>query len=123
MLILCDDLFFRVKLGELAWKCGTEAVAVWTRDAFEDWLAPRAPLPAIAIVDLKLEAFPPLEAIQLLRSMYPGLTIVAFGPHVDRADLRSAELAGATHPLPRSRLVRELPGLLRSLVATSGERV
>jgi hypothetical protein len=41
-----------------------------------------------------------------------GVTVIAYGSHVDKALLTAAESAGCTSGLPRSAFVRDLPALL-----------
>jgi len=82
VLLVCDDLFFRVKLEELIRQSGRTAVTVSSRASFDD-----LPTYAVAaVVDLNLSAIPALEAIQLLRERRPSIPVIAFGPHVERGE-------------------------------------
>jgi DNA-binding NarL/FixJ family response regulator len=108
VLLVCDDLFFRVKLEELIRQSGRTAVTVSSREGFDN--LPTYAL--VAVVDLKLGALPALEAIQFLRQRRPSVPVIAFGPHVEREELEGAKNSGAQYSLPRSRLVRELPDII-----------
>ena len=44
-----------------------------------------------------------------------GSRVIAYGPHVDRDSLDAAIAAGCRQALPRSKVFRDLPELLRQL--------
>jgi DNA-binding NarL/FixJ family response regulator len=111
VLIVCDDLFFRVKLEEMIRQSGRVPDFIDPNTGLDD-------LPAAAqafVVDLKLSAMPACDAIRSLRQRRPAIPVIAFGPHVEKDAITSAREAGAEYSLPRSRLVRELPDLLNAL--------
>ncbi len=66
-----------------------------------------APGAELAIVDLTVPGA--LEALAGLKDVSVG-RIVAYGPHVDRALLASAQAAGADEVWPRSRFLGKLLG-------------
>ena len=116
VVLVCDDLFFQVKLEALIRQSGRTAVTVRSRAGFDD-----LPVHAqAAVVDLKFAALPAIEAVQLLRERRPSVPVIAFGPHLEREELAAARNSGAQYSMPRSRLVRELPTLLGALFSHPG---
>lgn len=77
----------------------------------------KAPLPALraALIDMTLPDDVPLVAIRRLAALLPGLTIVAYCPHVLTERMEAARTAGATRVLPRSAFSKRLPELLAEL--------
>ncbi len=65
---------------------------------------------SLALVDL--EAGTDVEA--MIRNLKQrGLTVVAFGPHLDTDRFKAARAAGADRVLARSKFVTELPGMMQ----------
>jgi len=117
VVVVCDDLFFRVHLEARVRASGLEPVGVGTKKGLEAALAPsepvspEPPLPRAGIVDLHLQSGEAIEIISRLAALRPGMPILAFGAHVERDTLDRARRAGAV-ALPRSRFVREFPALM-----------
>lgn len=63
--------------------------------------------PAVVILDLLA---PPSVVSAVLAT--PGVAVIAFGPHTDRARLAAARSAGAAEVLPRSALTHGLVPLV-----------
>lgn len=70
--------------------------------------------PALIIFDLGNSSVPWEEWIALITAVPAtrGIPVLCFGPHVDQEDLRAAEKAGADVAIPRSKFMKNLPGLL-----------
>jgi hypothetical protein len=69
---------------------------------------------AALVVDLETGDLA-LSAIQLAKAA--GVPVLAFGPHVDLALHEAARAAGADQVVPKSKLVRSFPDLVRQLLA------
>ena len=72
----------------------------------------REPAPAVVVADLN-----EVDAAELGRI---GRPVLGFYSHVDVDTRRRAEQAGVALVVPRSRLVREMPRLVDSLLDASG---
>ncbi|HYU27426.1 MAG TPA: hypothetical protein VEK83_00190 [Gemmatimonadales bacterium] len=93
VLVECRDLFFRAKLQEVVRKAGAEP----TRDEPID----------VAVVELGNAN----GAARIRELVQRGITVLAFGSHVDAAALRAARDLGA-RAVPNS----EIENALRALV-------
>ena len=114
VLILVDDLFFSVQIENAARAVDLRPVS--------------GPGPAVAaalgsedlrlvVLDLSLRVQPWADLMAQVRSTRPDVPVLAFGPHVDVAARRAAEVAGATRVVTKQQLVADLPGLLRRYAA------
>ncbi len=71
--------------------------------------------PALAIFDLAIDW---VDIGELVREcMSAGVPLLVFGPHVDRGVLREARDAGADFVFPRSKLMTDVTGTLREVLA------
>ena len=112
------DLMFSVRIGDLAKKAGKRAIFAGT---YERMMAQAQNHPVLVIVDLACVGAEPVRLIQDLKGM--GLTVIAFGAHVDAESLRGAKEAGADLVLPRSRFVERLPELIEGAGLVTGPPV
>ena len=95
ILLWCDDLMSRVRI-ESAWKA---AGATMLKKSDSD-------SPELIVMDLG--ARDALETIAKWRAQYPGLDILAFGPHVDGEGFKAAKSAGASEVVARSAVVERV---------------
>lgn len=101
VLILARDLFFRAKLEAVARALDAEPVS--------SGLAP------MAVVELSGEA-----SVQRIRELVAsGVSVLAFGSHVQRAWLRAARDAGA-EAVPNSQVAEALRRRLRGIPGAAG---
>ena len=100
--LLCPDLLFGSKVEGALRAAGHEVVAP---DASADLL----------VVDLTSEPESRLKAARGAR-----VPTLAFYSHVEQDVRRSAEEAGITRIVPRSRMAREGPALVEQLLAEAG---
>jgi DNA-binding NarL/FixJ family response regulator len=103
ILLWSDDLMSRVRI-ESAWKQAGAEVLKKTATERPDFI----------VVDLT--AREALAHIERLRAEFPGVDILAFGPHVDGEGFRAAKAAGATELVARGAVVERV---LRKLQAAS----
>ncbi len=101
------DLMFVVRVGDAVRRAGRRPMFVGSLERMRVQAAER---PVLAIVDLACAGVETITAIQELKSL--GITVVAFGAHVDAEALREAREAGADRVMPRSKFVQELEGLV-----------
>lgn len=112
ILALIDDLFFSVKVEEVAQHQEYTVETVDDARAFHRALSDEQP--AMAIVNLS-SCGP--EVFDLIREASRlGISVLTFGPHVDKEAHRAAREAGARASVTNSQLMRELPALIRELV-------
>jgi hypothetical protein len=77
---------------------------------------------AVVVLDLTDAAFPLQETLAALdAASNPRPSVLAFYPHVMRELGRSAERAGWTIVVPRSRFMADLPGLLARAIAVAAK--
>lgn len=117
LLLLIPDLFFSVKVADAARALGFNPHEV----AHAAALVAAAQAGASAIVLDTQERSDWQGAVQALKAD-PGtahIPILAFGSHVNVDASRAAVASGVDRLVTRGKLARELPDLLRALVASS----
>jgi hypothetical protein len=67
--------------------------------------------PDLFVVDLTSRGAP--ESILRARTSWPGVCVLAFGPHVGTAELRAAREAGADHVVARGAAASRVEKLIR----------
>jgi DNA-binding NarL/FixJ family response regulator len=103
ILLWSDDLMSRVRI-ESAWKQAGAQVLKKTAADRPDYIV------------LDLTARDALGHIERLRTQFPDVDILAFGPHVDGEGFRAAKAAGATELVARGAGVERV---LRKLLPAS----
>jgi CheY-like chemotaxis protein len=114
IVLLCDDLLFASRITGQVRALG---LPIQSARSLDQLLAlARQETPSSVVVDL---AFPGLDLPDLfgrLSAACPSLPrVIAYGPHVDAEQLRSARSAGCDPVLPRSKFVEELPHILEEI--------
>jgi CheY-like chemotaxis protein len=110
---LVDDLFFAEKIRATAESCETPVMIMKSMDELTQKL--RTEAPGLLIIDLNGSNTRPIDTLQSIRSdpELSGVPLLGFFSHV-QADLKARALqAGCDKVLPRSRLSRNLAGILR----------
>lgn len=106
------DLFFTVRIEDVARKLGYSVVWARSGDHFADLLVQHQP--ALILVDTGDQTLPWVDWI--LRAKVDPATrrtpVLGFGAHVDTATRERALAIGFDEVLPRSRFVAELPELI-----------
>jgi DNA-binding response OmpR family regulator len=110
ILALINDLFFGVRVEEVARRHGYGVRTVPNAAAFGEALG--AERPALAIVSLG-EGDPAIDVIR--EASHAGIPVLAFGPHVDVEAHQAAHDAGARTSVTNSQLVRELAALIQEI--------
>jgi DNA-binding NtrC family response regulator len=117
--LLSDDMMFTSRITGTARDLGFEIKVARSQDGLESMI--RSQPPSAVVIDL---AHPGLNLAGLLTSakaVNPGVTVVAYGSHVDSETLKEARKAGCNLVLPRSQFAERLPDLLpKWLSATQG---
>ena len=109
ILAVVDDLLFRSKLEAVA-AALQRPIAYWTgREALT---VPAPGPPSLILIDLSLAGAELPAMIQTARRLAPTARVVGFGPHVADDLLERARTAGCDRVVPRSALLRLLPGWL-----------
>ena len=109
VITLCADLFFTIGIQRTAEGLGLSA------DRAEDLddLAEKVRTPGPVLVMMELDQWKP-GAVKRLRDAHgEGLSIVAFGSHVDRETRSAAEHEGCDAVMPRSAFAKDVAGHLR----------
>lgn len=113
ILAAVDDLFFVVKINDMARRAGLTCEFIKTADSLlEKALAER---PLMVIIDLNIASIQPVELIERLKAarQLAGLSIVAFVSHVEAELKQRAQNAGASMVLARSAFSANLPQILK----------
>jgi CheY-like chemotaxis protein len=112
--VLCPDLLFGSRLQGALEAVGHQ---VWRLDTVEQARG-AAPESDALIVDLTAEGIDGAEALKLLRKGgdLEGVATLGFYAHVDQETRHRAIEAGFDQVVPRSRMAREGPALVASLV-------
>ncbi len=103
------DLFFLSRIEGMARRLGLPFASARTPDELDARLGLVGP--GLVLVDLSTPGLEVAEAVAIARAH--GATVVAFGPHRDVAARARALAAGCDEWLPNSKLMAELPELLR----------
>jgi hypothetical protein len=103
-LIFCSDLMFAVRLQNMAKKSGYKPFTVRSGMTLAG--------ADVLLVDIA-DRGDWEEACR--RASAAGMTVIAFGPHMDSEGRARAKAAGAKRVLANSNLERDLPGILREL--------
>jgi DNA-binding NarL/FixJ family response regulator len=109
VLAFVDDLFFQAKILETAKHAGVEVRTFTTSEALLAAIKKQAP--QLVIVDLNSRN-KPLEAIESVCHVAPGLALIAFLSHVQVELAQRASAAGCSRVMPRSQFTRELATIL-----------
>jgi DNA-binding NarL/FixJ family response regulator len=92
ILLWSDDLMSRTRI-ESAWKA--VGAQMLRKSATEK--------PDLVVMDLTARGA--LDEIPRLRGLWPGVDVLAFGPHVDGDAFKAAKAAGATELVARGKVV------------------
>jgi DNA-binding NtrC family response regulator len=107
-LIVDNDLFFAVKIGDTLKHAGYRGVTVRRIEDLASALR-RAP-PAVALVNTGARGLDWHAAVVSLRET--GVPTIAYGSHVDLETQERARQAGATLVVANSKLAGDLPALV-----------
>jgi CheY-like chemotaxis protein len=112
--LLCPDLLFGSKVQGALEAAGHR---VWRLDTAEQarGAAPEADLLVVDLTDPDLDGPAVLEALRAGGEL-DGVASLGFYSHVDQETRRRADSAGFDRVVPRSRMAREAPALVMSLV-------
>ena len=113
IILIAADLMLASFASETARRQGIVVQTVDEISALQAAL--RGSPPAAVIIDLQMAGLEIGPATQELRSRFKDVPIICYGRHTEPKTLRAARRAGCDVVLPRSGLMQELPGLLRSL--------
>lgn len=109
VLAFVTDLFFQSKVAETAKHVGAELRFI--RSLYELFPALEKN-PEMVIIDLEAEGIDGPALISQLKSIRPGLAVVAFAPHVQKVVMEQARQSGADQVLSRSQFTSELADIL-----------
>jgi hypothetical protein len=108
LVLFVDDLYFRVRLTDLAERLGLEVS--------DPAAIPDDGGPVLAVVDLAGKAELWSRAVADLKArLGPRLTVLGFGPHRDVGLFQQARATGFDHVWAKSKLVSDLPDFLNRL--------
>jgi CheY-like chemotaxis protein len=108
-----EDLFFVVKINDLAKRAGFQTEFIKTQDAVVERVA--AEMPAILLIDLNNAGVDPVELITRVKAL-PGakaVSVIGFVSHVEVELKNRAQDAGANMVLARSAFSASLPQILK----------
>jgi CheY-like chemotaxis protein len=112
--LLCPDLLFGSKVQGALEAAGHK---VWRIDTAEQarGAAPESRLLIVDLTDPDLDGPAVVEGLRASGEL-EGVATLGFYSHVDQETRRRADGAGFDRVVPRSRMAREAPGLVASLV-------
>lgn len=113
-LILTRDLFFASKVTGTAGALGLTVRAAASREQLCDAVSQGGL--GLVILDLDFPDVSPSDVVAALPAD-ASIVTVAFGPHVNEAQLAAARAAGFQRVLPRSKFSAGLVEILRSALA------
>ena len=115
ILALEKDLFFSVKMRDTLRRYNMEVKVVRTLPAFEQNLATTGDeKPALVIVNIATTGVDWEAAIRQARAA--GLTVLAFGSHMDLEARARALQAGAQRVVANSKFSSDMPGLVKRML-------
>jgi DNA-binding response OmpR family regulator len=115
ILALEKDLFFSVKMRDTLRHHGMDVTVVRSLTAFEQHIAPGVDeKPALVIVNTAITGVDWEGAIRRAREQ--GLTVLAFGSHMDLDARAKALQAGAQRVVANSKFASDMPGLVRRMM-------
>jgi DNA-binding response OmpR family regulator len=118
ILALEKDLFFSVKMRDTLRHHGMDVTVVRTLAAFEQRVAAEGDeKPALVIVNTAISGVDWEGAIR--RSREHGLTVLAFGSHMDLEARQKALQAGAQRVVANSKFASDMPGLVHKMISES----
>src|SRR6266487_35508 len=118
ILALEKDLFFSVKVRDTQRQHGMDVTVVRTLAAFEQRVAAEGDeKPALVIVNTAISGVDWEGAIR--RAREHGLTVLAFGSHMDLEARQKALQAGAQRVVANSKFASDMPGLVHKMISES----
>ena len=118
ILALEKDLFFSVKMRDTLRHHGMDVTVVRTLAAFEQRVAAEGDeKPELVIVNTAISGVDWEGAIR--RAREHGLTVLAFGSHMDLEARQKALQAGAQRVVANSKFASDMPGLVRRMIDES----
>ena len=118
ILALEKDLFFSVKMRDTLRHHGMDVTIVRTLAAFEQRVAAEGDeKPALVIVNTAISGVDWEGAIR--RAREHGLTVLAFGSHMDLEARQKALQAGAQRVVANSKFASDMPGLVHKMISES----
>jgi DNA-binding response OmpR family regulator len=118
ILALEKDLFFSVKMRDTLRHHGMDVTVVRTLAAFEQRVAAEGDeKPAVVIVNTAISGVDWEGAIR--RAREHGLTVLAFGSHMDLEARQKALQAGAQRVVANSKFASDMPGLVHKMISES----
>src|SRR6266566_8112580 len=116
ILALEKDLFFSVKMRDTLRHHGMDVTVVRTLAAFEQRVAAEGDeKPALVIVNTAISGDDWEGAIR--RAREHGLTVLAFGSHMDLEARQKALQAGAQRVVANSKFASDMPGLVNRMLS------
>lgn len=113
------DLIFSTKIVGTARALGIDAQAVTTVEALEKQLAEGGV--RLVMVDMSLPGDTAVDSLRQGAAHPTTPTMLAFYSHVQHELVASAEAAGATLTMPRSKFSAELPAILKRFCSISSD--
>jgi DNA-binding response OmpR family regulator len=118
ILALEKDLFFSVKMRDTLRHHGMDVTVVRTLAALEQRVAAEGDeKPALVIVNTAISGVDWEGAIR--RAREHGLTVLAFGSHMDLEARQKALQAGAQRVVANSKFASDMPGLVHKMISES----
>ena len=118
ILALEKDLFFSVKMRDTLRHHAMDVTVVRTLAAFEQRVAAEGDeKPALVIVNTAISGVDWEGAIR--RAREHGLTVLAFGSHMDLEARQKALQAGAQRVVANSKFASDMPGLVHKMISES----
>jgi PleD family two-component response regulator len=113
ILAVVDDLFFTVKINDLAKRSGLHTVYLKSeKDVVAD---AQSDPPLMFIIDLNANSVKPVQLVEKLRELpeMKGVSIIGFVSHIQGELKQKAQDAGCNMVLARSAFSTSLPQILK----------
>ena len=114
LVALNRDVFFGVRLRNLAKELGFDLVLVPNVDGVDRALRERHQTVALVVIDMNvLDAAVDWDSLAAVLAAYPGVPSLGFGSHTDVETRRSAKHAGLTRIVANSEFHRDAAALIQ----------
>lgn len=114
LIALNRDLFFGVRLRNLAKELGFDLVIAQNAEAVARALEARHQVAALVIVDMNvLDRAVDWDELGAILADYPAIPSLGFGSHTDVETRRAAKRAGLTRIVANSEFHRDAPSLIQ----------
>lgn len=111
IVLFTNDLMFQSRIKSIVENSGNQLIVARKQDGVQNQLSP-GQTPSLAVFDLSFRGINLESAVANLREQYPGIKLIAYGPHVDVDALQQASDLGIDEVMTRGQFDRNLSVVL-----------